>query len=81
MVAIKRAKKESMQGGIEFTAEVELLSRAHHNNLVSLLGFCLEQDEQMLIYQYVPNGNLTDSLSGNPYTVLQFFYSYINLGL
>ncbi|KAL6196105.1 hypothetical protein ACLB2K_031720 [Fragaria x ananassa] len=64
MVAIKRAKKESMQGGIEFTAEVELLSRAHHNNLVSLLGFCLEQDEQMLIYQYVPNGNLTDSLSG-----------------
>nr|XP_011461107.1 PREDICTED: probable leucine-rich repeat receptor-like protein kinase At5g49770 isoform X3 [Fragaria vesca subsp. vesca] len=64
MVAIKRAKKESMQGGIEFKAEVELLSRAHHNNLVSLLGFCLEQDEQMLIYQYVPNGNLTDSLSG-----------------
>ncbi|BBH02092.1 Leucine-rich repeat protein kinase family protein, partial [Prunus dulcis] len=64
MVAIKRAKRESMQGGIEFKAEVELLSRVHHKNLVSLVGFCLEQDEQMLVYEYAPNGNLRDSLSG-----------------
>ncbi|KAM5585360.1 leucine-rich repeat receptor protein kinase HPCA1-like [Rosa sericea] len=64
MVAIKRAKRESIQEGIEFKAEVELLSRVHHKNLVSLVGFCLEQDEQMLVYEYVPNGNLMDSLSG-----------------
>lgn len=64
MVAIKRAKRDSMQGGPEFTAEVELLSRVHHKNLVSLVGFCLEQDEQMLVYEYAPNGNLRDSLSG-----------------
>ncbi|XP_008227090.1 PREDICTED: probable leucine-rich repeat receptor-like protein kinase At5g49770 [Prunus mume] len=64
MVAIKRAKRESMQGGIEFKAEVELLSRVHHKNLVSLVGFCLEQDEQMLVYEYAPNGSLRDSLSG-----------------
>ncbi|XP_024200443.2 leucine-rich repeat receptor protein kinase HPCA1 [Rosa chinensis] len=64
MVAIKRAKRESILEGIEFKAEVELLSRVHHKNLVSLVGFCLEQDEQMLVYEYVPNGNLMDSLSG-----------------
>ncbi|XP_021815793.1 probable leucine-rich repeat receptor-like protein kinase At5g49770 [Prunus avium] len=64
MVAIKRAKRDSMQGGPEFTAEVELLSRVHHKNLVSLVGFCLEQGEQILVYEYVPNGDLLDSLSG-----------------
>lgn len=69
MVAIKQVNRESMQGEIEFKAEVEQLSRVHHKNLVSLVGFCLEQDEQMLVYEYIPNGNLMDSLSGNPYTV------------
>ncbi|KAM5585372.1 leucine-rich repeat receptor protein kinase HPCA1-like [Rosa sericea] len=64
MVAIKRAKRESMQGGVEFNAEVELLSRVHHKNLVGLVGFCFEQGEQILVYEYVPNGDLRDSLSG-----------------
>lgn len=64
MVAIKRAKRESMQGGVEFTAEVELLSRVHHKNLVGLVGFCFEQGEQILVYEYVPNGDLRDTLSG-----------------
>ncbi|KAM0997359.1 hypothetical protein ACFX2C_007253 [Malus domestica] len=64
MVAIKRSKRESMQGGPEFKAEVELLSRVHHKNLVSLVGFCLEQGEQILVYEYVPNGDLFGILSG-----------------
>ncbi|PRQ32072.1 putative protein kinase RLK-Pelle-LRR-VIII-1 family [Rosa chinensis] len=63
-VAIKRAKRESMQGAPEFKAEVELLSRVHHKNLVSLVGFCLDQGEQMLVYEYVQNGDLLDSLLG-----------------
>ncbi|KAJ1400389.1 Serine-threonine/tyrosine-protein kinase, catalytic domain [Sesbania bispinosa] len=62
LVAIKRAQKESMQGKLEFKAEIELLSRVHHKNLVSLLGFCFEQGEQMLVYEYVPNGTLKDTL-------------------
>ncbi|XP_048420196.1 leucine-rich repeat receptor protein kinase HPCA1-like [Pyrus x bretschneideri] len=64
MVAIKRSNRESMQGGPEFKAEVELLSRVHHKNLVSLVGFCLEQGEQILVYEYVPNGDLFGILSG-----------------
>ncbi|MED6133194.1 hypothetical protein PIB30_026263 [Stylosanthes scabra] len=64
LIAVKRAQKESMQGGLEFKTEIEMLSRVHHKNLVSLIGFCFEQGEQMLIYEYVPNGTLKDTLSG-----------------
>jgi len=64
VVAIKRAQKESMQGKLEFKAEIELLSRVHHKNLVSLLGFCFDQGEQMLVYEYLKNGSLKDALSG-----------------
>ncbi|XP_010688349.2 leucine-rich repeat receptor protein kinase HPCA1 isoform X1 [Beta vulgaris subsp. vulgaris] len=63
-VAIKRAQHGSKQGGVEFKTEIELLSRVHHKNLVGLLGFCFEQGEQMLVYEYMPNGSLRDSLSG-----------------
>ena len=66
MIAIKRAQRDSMQGGLEFKTEIELLSRVHHKNLVSLVGFCFEQGEQMLVYEYIPNGTLMDSLSGTP---------------
>ncbi|KAI9122581.1 hypothetical protein K1719_006421 [Acacia pycnantha] len=64
LVAIKRARKDSKQGGLEFKAEIELLSRVHHNNLVSLVGFCFEREEQMLVYEYVPNRTIYDAISG-----------------
>ncbi|KAK7306601.1 hypothetical protein VNO77_44550 [Canavalia gladiata] len=63
LVAIKRAAQESMQGAVEFKTEIELLSRVHHKNLVGLVGFCFEKGEQMLVYEYIPNGTLMDSLS------------------
>ncbi|KAG4401457.1 hypothetical protein GLYMA_07G270700v4 [Glycine max] len=65
LIAIKRAKKESIHGGLQFKAEVELLSRVHHKNLVSLLGFCFERGEQILVYEYVSNGTLKDAILGN----------------
>ncbi|KAG0450883.1 hypothetical protein HPP92_026672 [Vanilla planifolia] len=64
LVAIKRAQQGSMQGGREFKTEIELLSRVHHKNLVSLVGFCFEQGEQMLVYEYIPNGTLRENLMG-----------------
>ncbi|KAK3145227.1 hypothetical protein QOZ80_4AG0325740 [Eleusine coracana subsp. coracana] len=63
VVAIKRAQQGSLQGSKEFFTEIELLSRLHHRNLVSLLGYCDEEDEQMLVYEFMPNGNLRDHLS------------------
>ncbi|KAK7843348.1 putative leucine-rich repeat receptor-like protein kinase [Quercus suber] len=71
-IAIKRAQKESLQGGHEFKTEIELLSRVHHKNLVGLVGFCFDQGEQMLVYEYVPNGTLKDSLSGKSGTKLDW---------
>ncbi|KAF8683992.1 hypothetical protein HU200_044942 [Digitaria exilis] len=63
-IAIKRAQQGSMQGGHEFKTEIEMLSRVHHKNLVGLLGFCFEQGEQMLVYEFMSGGTLRDSLSG-----------------
>ncbi|KAL2341486.1 hypothetical protein Fmac_009426 [Flemingia macrophylla] len=72
VVAIKRAQKESKQGGPEFKAEIELLSRVHHKNLVSLVGFCFEREEQMLVYEFVANGTLKDALTGKSGIILSW---------
>ncbi|KAF3567231.1 hypothetical protein DY000_02012698 [Brassica cretica] len=64
LLAIKRAQQGSSQGELEFKTEIELLSRVHHKNVVKLLGFCFDRSEQMLVYEYIPNGSLTDGLSG-----------------
>ena len=64
LVAVKRSQEGSLQGNLEFRTEIELLSRVHHKNVVSLVGFCLDQGEQMLVYEYIPNGTLKESLTG-----------------
>ncbi|KAL3536621.1 hypothetical protein ACH5RR_005082 [Cinchona calisaya] len=71
-VAIKRAKEGSLQGQREFLTEIELLSRLHHRNLVSLLGYCDEEGEQMLVYEFMPNGTLRDWLSAKSGETLNF---------
>ncbi|XP_024625840.1 probable LRR receptor-like serine/threonine-protein kinase At1g06840 isoform X2 [Medicago truncatula] len=64
VVAVKRAGENSLQGQKEFLTEIELLSRLHHRNLVSLLGYCNEEGEQMLVYEFMPNGTLREWISG-----------------
>ncbi|KAI4302609.1 hypothetical protein MLD38_038333 [Melastoma candidum] len=64
ILAIKRSQQGSIQGARQFKTEIELLSRVHHKNLVSLIGFCIEQGEQMLVYEFMVNGSLRESLSG-----------------
>ncbi|KAF6168715.1 hypothetical protein GIB67_026601 [Kingdonia uniflora] len=72
VVAIKRAQKGSLQGEREFLTEIELLSRLHHRNLVSLVGYCDEAGEQMLVYEFMPNGTLCDLLSARSKESLSF---------
>eukprot|EP00250_Pteridium_aquilinum_P022514 c25397_g1_i1 orf=64-2406(-) len=64
-VAIKKAHSSSIQSSSGFRNEVILLSRLHHRNLVHLLGFCEEDGIQILVYEYMPNGNLQTLLFRN----------------
>lgn len=57
-VAIKRLSGDGCQMEREFQAEVEALSRAQHNNLVSLQGYCRYRRDRLLIYSYMENGSL-----------------------
>ncbi|KAE8039439.1 hypothetical protein FH972_011850 [Carpinus fangiana] len=72
VVAIKRAQEGSLQGEKEFLTEIELLSRLHHRNLVSLIGYCDEEGEQMLVYEFMPNLTLRDQLSAKSKEPMSF---------
>lgn len=65
-VAIKRGdistKKKFQDKEIAFDSELALLSRLHHKHLVRLIGFCEENDERLLVYEYMSNGSLHDHL-------------------
>ncbi|KAF8370106.1 hypothetical protein HHK36_031857 [Tetracentron sinense] len=57
VVAVKRLKDVS-GGEAEFWAEVTIIARMHHLNLVRLWGFCAEKGKRMLVYEFIPNGSL-----------------------
>uniref|UniRef100_A0A9I9DZQ2 Protein kinase domain-containing protein n=1 Tax=Cucumis melo TaxID=3656 RepID=A0A9I9DZQ2_CUCME len=70
-VAVK-VLKSSVQGYKEFEAEVKLLLRIHHRNLTSLVGYCCEKTNLVLIYEYINNGNLKEHLSGSKASFLSW---------
>ncbi|KAL3368477.1 hypothetical protein AABB24_009369 [Solanum stoloniferum] len=64
-VALKRYGPRSIQGLAEFLKEIEMLSQFRYPYLVSLIGYCNERNEMILIYDYMENGNLRSHLYGS----------------
>ncbi|KAK1351646.1 Symbiosis receptor-like kinase [Heracleum sosnowskyi] len=67
-VAVKVRSATSTQGTREFNNELNLLSAIRHENLVPLLGYCYEKDQQILVYPFMSNGSLQDRLYGEAAT-------------
>ncbi|KAG2634641.1 hypothetical protein PVAP13_2NG173515 [Panicum virgatum] len=63
-VAVKKHSESSLHGLDEFVAEVQSLTKVHHRNLVSLVGYCWEEDHLALVYEYLSQGSLFDHLRG-----------------
>ncbi|XP_012459368.2 G-type lectin S-receptor-like serine/threonine-protein kinase LECRK1 isoform X2 [Gossypium raimondii] len=62
LIAVKRLEKLVEEGEKEFQAEMRAIGRAHHKNLVRLLGYCVEDSKRLLVYEYMGNGSLADLL-------------------
>ncbi|KAH7387183.1 hypothetical protein KP509_16G009800 [Ceratopteris richardii] len=71
VVAVKQLDQGSKQGDLEFQCEVKMLSKLHSPYLLRLIGSCSEQDQRLLVYDYMANGSLQEHLyskgtSGSP---------------
>lgn len=64
-VAVKMMADSSTHMNKQFVTEIALLSRIHHRNLVPLIGYCEEEQQCILVYEYMHNGTLRDHLHGS----------------
>ncbi|PIA39144.1 hypothetical protein AQUCO_02700372v1 [Aquilegia coerulea] len=62
VIAVKRLNQEGFQGHREWLAEVNYLGQLYHPNLVRLIGYCLEDEHRLLVYEFMPRGSLENHL-------------------
>jgi hypothetical protein len=65
-IAVKKLEKVSETGEREFMTELKIIGRTHHKNLVKLLGFCIEDDQRLIVYELMKNGTLSGYLFKDP---------------
>ena len=65
LVAVKKLDRIANNGDKEFETVVNVIGKTHHKNLVQLVGFCKENDQRLLVYEYMSNGSLADYLFGD----------------
>ncbi|KAF8012404.1 hypothetical protein BT93_I0531 [Corymbia citriodora subsp. variegata] len=69
-VAVKRSELGSGQGFFEFQTEITILSKIRHRHLVSLIGYCSERSEMILVYEFMEKGTLRDHLYNSDFPCL-----------
>ncbi|KAL9231365.1 hypothetical protein vseg_006602 [Gypsophila vaccaria] len=62
VIAVKRLNNEGFQGHREWLTEINYLGQLRHHNLVNLIGYCLEDEHHLLIYEFMPRGSLENHL-------------------
>lgn len=77
LVAVKQLDRNGLQGNREFLVEVLMLSFLHHQNLVSLIGYCADGEQRLLVYEYMQLGSLEDHLLGI-YIYVHDFYTLLS---
>jgi serine/threonine protein kinase len=72
LVAVKRLSNTSGQGLIELRNEVASLAKVQHRSLVRIIGFCIEEQEKLIVYEYLPNKSLDNLIYGTNCILLLF---------
>ncbi|QCE03931.1 interleukin-1 receptor-associated kinase 4 [Vigna unguiculata] len=67
VVAVKKLNQEGFQGHKEWLAEINYLGQLQHPNLVKLIGYCLEDQHRLLVYEYMPKGSVENHLFRSQY--------------
>ncbi|XP_026417661.1 receptor-like cytoplasmic kinase 176 [Papaver somniferum] len=62
VIAVNRLNQEGLQGHREWLAEVDYFGKLYHPNLVKLIGYCAEDEHQLLVYEFIPRGSLENHL-------------------
>ncbi|KAJ6871762.1 receptor-like cytoplasmic kinase 176 [Populus alba x Populus x berolinensis] len=62
VIAVKRLNQEGFQGHREWLAEINYLGQFQHPNLVKLIGYCLEDEHRLLVYEFMPRGSMENHL-------------------